>query len=124
MSRTIRSPTRVPTLRGSLSNIPATMKPRVRSPSYWAIARTEVARSDDREPLDVVRAEDALDAVDEQSDVVAHPALAELPEVRQVAPDLRGIHLGELGELGRGYRLRALLPQVHEDVEVRTEAAR
>ena len=62
-----------------------------------------------------------LDLVGEQRDVVAHSPLAELPEVRQVAANLRGVDLGKFGESRRGDGLAALGAEMKEHVEVRRE---
>ena len=84
--------------------------------------RAQIARADDRDPLHVVRAEDVLDAIAEQLDVVADAPLAELPEVREVSANLRGVDLGHLGEPRRGDRLSALFAQVEQCVEVGRQA--
>ena len=96
---------RCPTLRGSLSKMRRDDEAARAQAVVAARSPSRVARADEREAMRVVRAEDALDAIDEQRDVVADAALAELTEVREVAPDLRGVDLGELGEPRRGDRL-------------------
>ena len=80
--------------------------------------RSQVSGADDRDALHVVGAEDVLDAVGEQLDVVADSALAELAEVREIAADLSGVDLGHLGEPRRGDRLTAVFAQVEQRVEI------
>jgi hypothetical protein len=48
----------------------------------------EVPRAEQRDVVLARRAQDLADLGDERLDVVAHPALAELAEARQVAADL------------------------------------
>src|SRR5690606_36555615 len=69
-------------------------------------------------------AQDLADLRDQAVDVVAHPALAELAEARQVAPDLGGVDLREGRELLRGDRLPALLLGLRQDLEITGQACR
>ena len=58
----------------------------------------QVARAEQRDVVLTRRAQDLADLRDERIDVVAHAPLAELAEAREVTPDLRGIHIGVLGD--------------------------
>ena len=111
-----------PTLCGSLSKIADTTKPCLPQTVVVRDRRAEVARTDEREPVHVVGAEDALDPVDQRADVVADAALAERAEVREVAPDLRGVDVRELAEPRRGDRRLPVLAQLDEHVEVQRQA--
>src|ERR687890_266605 len=75
----------------------------------------EVAGAEERDVVLTGGAQDLADLRDEAVDVVADAALAELPEARQVAADLRGVDLREGGELLRGDRLLALLLGLRQD---------
>jgi hypothetical protein len=66
-------------------------------------------------------AEDLPDLRDQEVDVVADAALAELAEARQVAPDLRRVHVRELADLLRGDRVLAHLACLREHLEVARE---
>jgi hypothetical protein len=66
-------------------------------------------------------AQDLADLRDERVDVVAHPALAELPEAGQVAADLRRVDVRVLRQLLRGDRLLAHLAGLGQDLQVARE---
>ena len=63
-------------------------------------------------------------SLDQRVDPVADPALAELAEAREVAPDLGRVDVRVLGQLLRGDRLLAHLPSLDQDLEVAREARR
>jgi hypothetical protein len=66
----------------------------------------------------VVRAEDVLDFPDQHGDIVSDTALAELPEVRQISPDLSRVDIRESRQANRGNGMTAFVSQVEQDVEV------
>src|SRR5204862_4908678 len=66
--------------------------------------------------------QDLADLGHERVDVVADPALAELAEAGQVAPDLRRVDVRVVGELLRGDRVLAHLLGLGEDLQVAREA--
>jgi hypothetical protein len=57
--------------------------------------RAEIARSDYHDFLHVVRAQNALKLADQHGNVVSDAALAELPEVRQISPNLSRVDIRE-----------------------------
>ena len=86
-----------------------------------AVVGEDVRRRDRRaevtgaEQSDVVLTRGAQDLADlrhQRINVVAHTSLAELPESRQVAPDLGRVDVGVVGELLRGDRLLAHLARL------------
>ena len=84
---------RLPTFRESLSKIAAHDESTVPQAVVACDGRAEIARADDGDAVRMVGAEDSLDAVDEQRDIVPDAALAERAEEGQVPADLRGIHV-------------------------------
>ena len=79
------------------------------------------------EQRDVVLAggpQDLADLRDERVDVVAHAALAELAEAREVAADLRRVDVRVVGELLRGDRLAAHLARLRQHLQVARQARR
>src|SRR4051812_8328235 len=87
-------------------------------------ARDRLAEVTGTEERDVVLAggpQDLADLADQAVDVVADPALAELPEAGQVAPDLRRVHVGVPGELLRRDRLLAHLAGLGEHLQIARE---
>ena len=58
----------------------------------------------------------------EERHVVADPAHAELPEVREVLPDLGGVEMELLGELARGHGLDSGLLQGVQAAQVDRQA--
>src|SRR6185503_15806837 len=90
-------------------------------------ARDRAAEVPGTEQRDVVLARGAQDLADlrhERIDVVAHAALAELAEAGQVAPDLRRVDVGVVGELLRRDRLLPHLLRLSEDLQVARQACR
>src|SRR5215216_3790066 len=69
-------------------------------------------------------AQDLADLRDQRVDVVSHPPLAELSEARQVAADLRGVHVRVVGQLLGRDRLLAHLLGLREDLEVARKTRR
>src|SRR5919205_775279 len=88
-------------------------------------ASTSLSARSGAEQRDVVlagSAQDLADLRDERVDVVADPALAELAEARQVAPDLRGVDVRVVAQLLRGDGLLAHLLRLREDLQVPRQA--
>src|SRR4051812_34253777 len=81
----------------------------------------EVAGAEQRDVVLAAGAQDLADLRDERVDVVADAALAELAEARQVAPDLRRVDVGVVGELLRGDRVLAHLLGLGQDLEIARE---
>src|SRR6185437_15342964 len=84
----------------------------------------EVARADERDVVLAGRAQDLAYLRDERLDVVAHAALAELAEARQVTADLGRVDVRVVGELLRGDRLLAHLLRLREHLQVAGQARR
>src|SRR3954468_6750609 len=82
----------------------------------------EVACAEQRDVVLAGGPQDLADLADEAVDVVADAALAELPEPGEVAPDLRRVDVGVLGELLRRDRLLAHLAGLGQDLEIAGEA--
>ena len=61
--------------------------------------RAQVAGSEQRDVVLSRGPKDLADLGHKRVDVVAHAALAELSEPREIAPDLRGVHMCVVGEL-------------------------
>ena len=80
--------------------------------------RAEVAGAEQRDVVLAGGPQDLADLGDERLDVVADPALAELPEAGQVAPDLGRVDVRVVGELLRGDRRLAHLAGLREDLEI------
>src|SRR5436305_10423405 len=81
----------------------------------------EVAGAEQRDVVLARGAQDLADLRHQRVDVVAHAALAELAEARQVAPDLGGVDVRVVGELLGGDRLLPHLLRLGEDLEVTRE---
>jgi hypothetical protein len=60
--------------------------------------------------------EDLADLIDQRVDPIAHAALAELAEPREVAANLGRVDVGVLGELLGGDRLLAHLARLGQDL--------
>src|SRR5918999_678614 len=84
----------------------------------------EVAGAEQRDVVLAAGAQDLADLRDQRVDVVADPALAELAEARQVAADLRRVHVRVLGQLLRGDRLLAHLARLREHLQIAREPRR
>ena len=82
----------------------------------------EVAGAEQRDVVLAGGAQDLADLRDQRVDVVADPALAELAEARQVAPDLRRVDVRVLGQLLGGDRLLAHLARLREHLQVARQA--
>ena len=59
----------------------------------------EMAGTEQRDVVLGRRVQDRPDLLDQKVNVVSHPALAELAEAREVAPDLRRVDVGVVREL-------------------------
>ena len=118
-----RRPARWPTCSGSTSKIATIWKP-------WSAKMSELAIAWPRCPAPnsamlcwpevrrILRI-----SCDQRIDPVADAPLAELPEPREVAPDLGRVDVRVLGELLRGDRLLAHLPGLDQDLEVAARGA-
>ena len=84
----------------------------------------EVACAEERDVVLVGRAQDLADLRDERVDVVADTSLAELPEARQVAPDLGRVDVRVVGQLLGGDRLLAHLLGLRQHLQVARQARR
>ena len=80
--------------------------------------RTEPPGADQHDVVLARGAQDLADLGDQEVDVVPHPALAELAEAGQVAPDLGGVHVRVLADLLRRDRLTAHLLRLGEHLQV------
>ena len=81
----------------------------------------EVAGAEQRDVVLPGGAQDLADLRDQRVDVVAHAALAELAEAREVAADLGGVDVRVVGELLGGDRLLAHLAGLGQDLQVARE---
>src|SRR5918911_635559 len=84
----------------------------------------EVAGAEQRDVVLAAGPQDLADLGDQRDHVVAHAALAELPEAGQVAADLRGVHVRVVRELLRGDRVLAHLLRLGQDLEVARQPRR
>src|SRR5215208_5678745 len=82
----------------------------------------EAAGADERDVVLPLRAQDLADLVEQRLDVVADPALAELAETGEVAPDLRRVDVRVVGDLLRGDPLLPHLLRLRQHLEVAAEA--
>ena len=78
----------------------------------------EAAGADQRDVVLALRAQDLADLAEQRVDVVADPALAELAESREVAPDLGRVDVRVVGDLLRGDALLAHLLRLGQHLEV------
>ena len=85
---------------------------------------TEPARADESDIVLALRAQDLADLGEQRVDRVADTALAELAEVREIAPDLRRVDVRVVGDLLRGDALLAHLLRLREHLEVAGEPSR
>ena len=83
----------------------------------------EAARADQRDVVLPLGAQDLADLGEERVDRVADAALAELPEGREVAADLRRVDVRVLGDLLRRDPVLAHLPRLREHLEVPAQAS-
>src|SRR5262245_21605711 len=83
----------------------------------------EVAEAHQRHRPLAIEPEDLLELGLEAGDVVTDAAHAELAEVREVLPDLRGVEVEALGELLRGDGLHAVLFELLQTARVHRETA-
>ena len=87
-------------------------------------ARDRLAQAPGADERDVVlplRAEDPPDLAQQAVDAVADPALAELPERREVAPNLGRVDVGVVGDLLGGDALLAHLAGLRQNLEIAAE---
>ena len=79
---------------------------------------TQSPRPDERDVVLTLGAEDLADLSEQRVDRVTDPALAELAEVREIAPDLRRVDVRVVGDLLRGDALLPHLARLREHLEI------
>ena len=113
---------RCPTLSGSLSRTAAIVIPCSAKIGELAIALPEATGADEGDVVLTLRAQDLSDLVEERVGAVPDAALAELPERREVAADLRRVDVRVLGDLLRRDPVLAHLPRLSEHLQVPAQA--
>ena len=115
---------RCPTFAGSLSNSATTRKPWSAKMSEPGDRLAEVPGAEQGDVVLAGGAQDLADLRDQRVDVVAHSALAELAEARQVAADLGGVDVRVVGQLLGRDRLPAHLLGLREHLQVARQPRR
>src|SRR5262249_19518946 len=78
--------------------------------------------ADERDVVLPLGTEDLADLAEQPVDRVADAPLAELAEIRQVAPDLRRVDVRVVGDLLRGDPVLAHLLRLRQDLQIAREA--
>src|SRR4029453_5546441 len=84
----------------------------------------QAAGADERDVVLALGPEDAADLPEQAVHAVADPALAELPERREIAADLRRVDVRVVGDLLRRDPVLAHLPGLSEHLEVAAQPCR
>ena len=107
-----------PTFSGSVSKTAAMLIPCSAKIGELAIAWPSRPAPIERDVVLALRAQDLADLAEQRVDVVADPALAELAEAGEVAPDLRRVDVRVVGDLLRGDALLAHLLRLGQHLEI------
>jgi len=84
----------------------------------------EAARSDQRDVVLALRAEDLADLPEQRVDGVADPTLPELPERGEITPDLSRVDVRVVGDLLRGDALLSHFLRLRQHLEVARQTRR